>query len=1269
VSDTAVYLATSGTKCLAWVNSLGTKSAIPGATVALVNGDFTTRTNDRGAALFDTPPRLKGNRPAHYFLIAAPGGEQLVVPAETNLWNAYYDLGAEGEYEEESPDYLSGNATHWRYLYTDRILYQPTDTVRFFGFVRRRYKGGSPPQVTVTITRNGYHDYYYNPLTVAEQTLPVSKRGFFHGEFRVANYEAGDYALTVSHQDFEMSAGFRVEPYVKPAYSITVTPQRRGVFAGEPIVFRTTSAFFEGTPVPHTTLAYRSDNGKREGAVTTDDKGRADLKFETRYEAAQDYPYTVEVTLTPRRAEMGEISGSSSATVFGARLALDLEARTKEKARRATARVTVHEIDLERFERGDDYRGATVAGQTVTGRIVEHWDVKVREGYETEYDFINKRVRKVERCRWVPKEKTVATFSGDSDRRGHFAYGFSVNPERSYQVEVEARDGQGRIARTKTWAYRPWPSSGLSLERETAKGEVSVGETVALAARQGRRRLPTGDHNSYLFYTAQNGIRDCETSASPNWTHRFSEADIPNLYVRAVWFNGVTYVPCGDDNLDFNEEDRRLEIEVTTDKPRYAPADEAELTVKVTDGAGKPVSAEVNLCMVDDAFYAIQEERYTDPLTTLYENVGSGVLETYASHQPLRPSPMGAEGGDGEERDYLPDVAYWGFVATDSRGLGKVRLKLPDNITSWRVTAQAISDRLYAGIAESAIKVSKPLFVESTYAGEYLSADQPIIKARAFGTALKVGQAVQFAMTAPTLGLKQGERIAGAAFVPVEFRLPALREGEHPITVAGRADGLRDVLTKPIRVLGSRLERDDAEFARLAPGVKLKGGATGFTDLLFCDLGRARLYRALCQLRRAYGDRVDQKVARAKGRALLEQYFGRKGHESPEEFVAHLYQRDDGGVSLLPYSASEPDLSAKIAHVAPDLFDRAALATYFYGILDDRKTDVEHASIALYGLASLQEPVLTLVTNGLRSQELQPIVRLRLALAAALLGANDVARINLRRVLRSAGETLKPFIRVKVGADQDDIIEATALAAMLAAAVGAQEHDGLWQYVQENYTTDILINLERLGYVTSLLPRLSSRPVKFTYHLGQRSATERLKRDDTFRLAVTAEDLGRLQFTDIEGDVGVVTRFRRPFRPQEVKQDAELRVARWYEVGGKRTEALADGDVVRIRLACSFRPQAIDGAYQVTDFLPSGLRPLSAPYQLEESRRFDWRYPYSIEGQKVHFLIYKGRKPPHLAYLARVVSKGAYRAEPALMQSVKSPDSICLSEEATVHIR
>lgn len=84
--------------------------------------------------------------------------------------------------------------------------------------------------------------------------------------------------------------------------------------------------------------------------------------------------------------------------------------------------------------------------------------------------------------------------------------------------------------------------------------------------------------------------------------------------------------------------------------------------------------------------------------------------------------------------------------------------------------------------------------------------------------------------------------------------------------------------------------------------------------------------------------------------------------------------------------------------------------------------------------------------------------------------------------------------------------------------------------------------------------------------------------------------------------------------------------------------------------------------------MPSGLRPLdqeSASYY----RTYDERvYPTEINDQKVTFVVDKSLNLP-VYYYARVISKGAYKAEPAILQSIRSLESMTISNEDSIIVK
>jgi hypothetical protein len=94
----------------------------------------------------------------------------------------------------------------------------------------------------------------------------------------------------------------------------------------------------------------------------------------------------------------------------------------------------------------------------------------------------------------------------------------------------------------------------------------------------------------------------------------------------------------------------------------------------------------------------------------------------------------------------------------------------------------------------------------------------------------------------------------------------------------------------------------------------------------------------------------------------------------------------------------------------------------------------------------------------------------------------------------------------------------------------------------------------------------------------------------------------------------------------------------------------------------------------VSDLLPSGLKPITRLYQwatpeYPQGITGHVDYPYAIEGQRVSFCVYGGNLQPPLVYYARVIGKGTYTAEPAVIQSQKAAESINLTGSLPVEIR
>lgn len=1287
VTDISTYIAVSSARTIIWANDLATAEPLVGATITSPGMDFSQSTGGDGVTFFETPDGLIELTPSVYgyvtsrvvgnMIVTAPDGRRAVIPL-ADLFNGFRYFG----YREYV---FTGDASaYWRFLYTDRHLYRQNDAVKFWGFVRPRDGAAGPQEVVVEVSGWDYSaaSGEYGPVTVARAEISSNELGAYMGELELRGVSPGFYTLQALIGDQTViSTYLEVQDFVTPAYDLKVTPSTSAAIEGDEVEFNIEASFFDGTPVPNVELDTSSyllagdGDGPR---VVTGEDGQATLDYEAQYSATNDYSFYdyAYLSATPVQAEEAEITGSGTMQVFPS--AVTLEANPRFEGTSGIIDGTVYNLDLSRLNGEsasgpDDYLGTPSPNRTVSASVTEYSYRRIEIGER--YDFINKIVRKEYRYETVTT--SIGSFNATSGADGRFHIDFPAEAGRSYSVRLTVADDEGRSFRYSLYLYTGSGNysyfQGPLIEADDP-GPFAIGDTVSVTLRQGSDPLPTEDEPAYLFLLAQNGITEYALTEGPHYSFEFTEEHIPNTNVLGVRFAGGTYIEVSYPvSARFDYSVRELNVDVTPRQEGYEPGDDATVDIEVTDATGTPVAAEVLLSGIDEAVYRVQGASYFQDLAimnVLYQPIQPGILETHASHMSGLPDSGAERGGDGGPRDNFKDTAVFERVTTDAEGRASMTFALPDNLTSWRITALAISDDLYAGSSVTLLPVGLPLFAEVTMNDTYLTTDEPNVRLRTFGESLSTGDSVTFTVEIPGL-LDEPQAVNGEAFEPVDVALPDLSEGRYEMTVSVEAGGLEDSLVRKFTVVQSRLSRTENQFREVRPGddVELEGSADGITEVVISDHNLGRYYPVLRSITWTYGDRVDQILARVLSGGLFATYFEAEPLPQPDYDVS-TYQMDDGGIAILPFADSDLAISARIAALAPDEFGRQALLRYFTSVLDDDEETRERYVIALYGAAALGEPVLPQVRQLTGAEDLEPRERLYLGLAATELGDTDTALAVYRGLVEDFGERRGATARLRVNDDQDDIIEGTSLAAILGAALADENAPLFFEYTQRNYTTDILVELEQISFLVEVLPRLALAPTRVAYtHLGQRVERE-LERGDSDILRLTRDELDSLDLETMEGVAGVTTSFLVPVTADSIDVDGEISFDRTYagQEGGSVT--LTEGDYVRIQLSYHLPDTAAAGCYQVSDFLPSGLRPVVRASNLNlKDASATYVSPYSIEGQRVSFCVYKGSVQRPIVYYARVGSTGRYSAEAAIIQSQQVQESISLTDRLAVEIR
>ena len=1300
VTDIGMYIMKSDTKTLIWLNDLASKAPIEGASINLVGNKTIYKSDSSGISSFLTPSNVNvsvNNYDTQYFKIVTKGNKTALLSYSQS--NYYYYNG------------LSSNQ-YWNYIYLDRNIYKPDDTIQFWGFLKNRYINEDLQSLTVEFGQ-GYNYYYpmmriksspgfhYSPTSaqpMIKQSLSI-ENGKFSGEIKLPSPDPGGYQLTVKNGDKIVATTYvTIQNYVKPTYKLEAAKNKEAIFPGQKVEFTFKAAFFEGTGLPGLDL---NISGAVSDSKKTDKNGEVKVSYipdPGKNEQGETY---ANVNCNATLPEIGATYQNSSVRVFvndiNVALTTDINKDTK------TINATVNKIVLDRLNDGTakdsmDYLGDPVNNKTLKGTIIKNTWVKTLVGQY--YDFINKVTQNSYRYDLKTENVKDFTMTTGSDGKASFEANLLDLKDGYYSAQLSCEDDSNRTMSFMAYLATYYDTSFYSSYDDNryyldgGKESYKMGDEVSLTFNKGKTALPKG---KYLFVKSQNGIRNFSTTSTSAYSFKLAEKDIPSTYVTGVYFNGKTYVESEIFNAVFDYSQKNLVINATADKTSYKPGETAIIKITAKDKTGKLKKAFVNASIVDEALFSLSDQT-ADTLATLYSGVSSGISYTYSSHLNSGPDDIDEIGGVTKEmknvgsnapqsasdssyaatlrapssnpRSDFKDTAHFETITLDENGSGEIKFKLPDNITSWRITLTGVSNDLYGGNSSCSLVVSLPLFINYTMNSTYLTGDKPVLGVTAYGNDLKGDDIVTY-VAASASNPDNTATATGKAFERVNIPLWKLEEGKDDIIInAYTKSGLSDSLKHKISVVDSYHQIDTAIYYTLTPGLNFEGGKIGNTSLVFTDKSRGSFLPEITNLMYSGGNRIDQQLSAYSAAGLIQKYFNVDGTEySDKSFNAIDYQTQDGGIAILPYGSSDADLSAKVSSLIKDSVNTQKLKDYFYSILTGDNPGVK--GNALYGLTVLREPVLLDLNKAATVKNASVKDLIFIALAYCELGETASAQKLYNDRISKYVEVFKPYYRVDTGIDNDDILECTSLASILASKLDLPQKQGFYGYCTAYPTVDILVNIEKVLYIEQEIEKVPAETVKFSYTYDGEKYTKTLVNGESYTLVVPSSRLSLFKIDSVEGNASMVSFFKQKTVSID-KLDSNISVSRKYFVGESRKDATTSfkqGDIVLVEITSNIGSKALDGSYEITDYLPSGLVPIENSYSYGVNYQKDSYYS-KIDGQKVTFYGYKDTKnnPQTYSYYARIVSPGTYKADGTIIQNVQSKDSINVGNEDTITI-
>jgi uncharacterized protein YfaS (alpha-2-macroglobulin family) len=665
------------------------------------------------------------------------------------------------------------------YFTTDRPIYRPGQTVFFKAILRldddARYSlFKSQDKLPIMVTDPEGKDVFSDTLTASSDMATI------HGEFKLSDQVAlGNYRLytrmpgrsTISSggEGREYGISFLVAAYVRPEFQVNVTTDKPAYVQGDKINVDVQSTYYFGGPVADAKV----DWNVQSTPYYFDYQGQGNYDWSDTdyfYGASPRYGGNTIASGTgktdstghfvvPVNADLGKNDNSQTFSIE----ANITDINDQVVANRVDA--IVHQGMFHIGLSPERYVGKVGEKQAVNIKTVD-WDSK-------DYGQANVTVVFYQREWFNVQEQTaggpvwtvtfsdtaVATQTVTTDGSGLAVASFTPDQGGTYRIIATGKDSKGNRIRSGTYLwvtsaqYVSWRQENNDrIQLVADKRSYSPGETASIlipSPFQGQvTALVTVERGRILSKQVIQLKSNSELLKLP-----ITPDMAPNAYVSVVLAKGVDQTTpiaafkVGYAAFAVSTVQQELKVSISTDRDpatqHYAPRDTVTYTIQATDYAGKPVQAELSLAVVDLSVLSLVDPNSPSIVDGFYGQRGLGVrtastlvLSVDRLNVKLQTEVKGGGGGlGGAEGEFAPrqqfyDTAFWSATTrTDADGRAQVQVVLPDNLTTWRMTAKAVTADTLVGESKLDIISTKDLLIRPVTPRFFVVGDKSTVAA------------------------------------------------------------------------------------------------------------------------------------------------------------------------------------------------------------------------------------------------------------------------------------------------------------------------------------------------------------------------------------------------------------------------------------------------------------------------------------------------------------------------------------------------------------
>ncbi|MCR5723882.1 MAG: alpha-2-macroglobulin [Treponema sp.] len=755
-------------------------------------------------------------------------------------------------------------ATPRIFMFSDRGLYKPGETISFRGIDRNQVLGSFLPYTgawTVTLKEDTWREAKVFATVTGDK---ASENGGFYGSFAIPNdIEPGMYILEYRRNEGSSSARtterVNIAFFERLVFQTAVSLPEVPVIAGDTLQASLSASYLAGGVLSQASYSaswfrepwyFRSDAPEfkqytfgpvfaHEGRMhlASDEgqlnaEGRAQLSCATAGAGILGSPYRYRVSCDVTDVSNQQVSQASSVVVHPAGYYIGLSrpegvsafAKKNEKLSFSYRLATPDGNPVADEKTAQSLSGGNRKITVTLSR--EEWSLVQQQGIADIYS-------RYEKTDVVESEQTVALaasgkISVTPQEPGYHTLRLACTDSRERTVITEYQfyvTGSGRVSWRKEDAtsLRLTPDASLYNPGDTAhillESSLPAGDYLVTVEREGifteEVRHLEGPVHVLDVPVARNYVPVFYVSVSSysvrqgQPTHEYGEVDLdkPKGYygVTAVFVNPLV---------------NAFTVTVESAKPSYRPGEEAEVTLTATKG-GKPLSgAELTLLAVDRGVLDLINYHVPNPVDFFYNRdnfplrVEGGDSRAYLMDpvtyeiKNLKGGDTGDDGKMEERSDFNPTAVFEPMLKTDADGRVTVRFKLPDTLTTYRLTAFGVFGELLA-LQEDEVMVQNPINVQQVLPREMRERDTAEVgvlvtnldgKARTVTVSLSLeekectGRAFVDGESSRSLLIQSGESAM------LGFDLAAQRAGNVVLSFTVESDVLKERLKAPLTI-------------------------------------------------------------------------------------------------------------------------------------------------------------------------------------------------------------------------------------------------------------------------------------------------------------------------------------------------------------------------------------------------------------------------------------------------------------------------------------